>query len=61
MVDQFEVEKCLHAASTDNLILMIIDKRSDPRASDGTNPGIRAESRCKTPGVSQGTLGLGIG
>ena len=32
MVDQFEALKCLHAASTDNLVLMIIDDRSDPRA-----------------------------
>ena len=32
MIDQFEAEKCLHASSTDNLRLMIIDNRSDPRA-----------------------------
>ena len=32
MVDQFDAEKCLHAASTDNLVLMIIDNRSHPRA-----------------------------
>ena len=31
MVDQFEAEKCLHAALTDNLVLMIIDNRCDPR------------------------------
>ena len=71
MVDQFEAEKC-HAASTDNLVLTIIDSRSDPKAaprqplgqppgnSDGTNPRIRAESRCKTPGVALGMLVLGI-
>ena len=33
MVDQFEAEKCLHAASTDNLVLMIEDNRSGPRAT----------------------------
>ena len=66
MVDQFEAEKCLYAASTDNLVLTIIDNRSDPKAalrqhlgqplgnSDGTNPGIRAESRCKTRGLPGG-------
>ena len=26
MICQFEAEKCLHAASTDNLVIMIIDK-----------------------------------
>ena len=69
MVDQFETEKCLYAASTDNLVLTIIDNRSDPKAaprqplgqppgnSDGTNPGTRAESRCKTPGVAWGDVG----
>ena len=30
MVGQFEAEKCLHAASTDNLVLMIIADKSDP-------------------------------
>ena len=66
MVDQFEAEKCFYAASTDNLVLTMIDNRSDPKAaprqplgqppgnSDGTNPGTRAESRCKTPGVARG-------
>ena len=73
MADQFEAEKCLYAASTDNLVLMIIDKRSDSRAaprqplgqppgnSDSTNPGTRAESRCKTLGVARGMLALEIG
>ena len=32
MICQFEAEKCLHAASTDNLALMIIGNRPDPRA-----------------------------
>ena len=32
MVDQFEAEKCLHMAYADNLVLMIIDNRSDPQA-----------------------------
>ena len=66
MVDQFGAEKCLHAASTDNLVLTIIDNRSDPKAaprqplrqpqgnSDGTNLGTRAESRSKTPGLPGG-------
>ena len=69
MADQFEAEKCLHAASTDNLVLTIIDNRSDPRAaprqpsgnSDGTNPGTWAKSRCKTTEVfREGMLALGI-
>ena len=61
MVDQFETEKCFHATSTDNLVLMIIDNRSDPGQhpgnSDGTNPGTRVESRCKTSGVARGDVG----
>ena len=32
MIDQFEAEKCLHVASTDNLVLMIINNRPDPWA-----------------------------
>ena len=64
MVDQSEAEKCLHAASTDNLVLMTIDNRSAPRQppgnSDGTNPWTRAESRCKFPGVTRGDVGYGI-
>ena len=68
-MDQFEAEKCFRVASTDNLVLMKIDKRADPRTtpgqprnnSDGTNPGTRAESRCKTPGLPRGKLALGIG
>ena len=35
IIDQFEAEKCLHAASTDNLRLMITDNSSDPRATPG--------------------------
>ena len=62
MIDQFEAEKCLYPASTDNVRLMTIDNRPDPRANqDGTNPGTRAESRCKTPGVAVGgMLALGL-
>ena len=64
MIDQFEAEKCLDAASADNLIFMIIDNRPNPRAtagqpasnSDGTNPGTRAERRCKTLGVARGGM-----
>ena len=65
MVDQFEAEKCLHAALTDSLVLTIIDNRSDPKAAPRAtpgqfrwaNPGTRAESRCKTPGVARGDAG----
>ena len=65
MADQFEAEKCLHVASTDNLGLMIIDNRSDPRKtsgqppgnSDGTNPGTWAESRCTSPRFARGDVG----
>ena len=35
MIDQFEAEKCLHAASTDNLRLIITDYSPDPRAKPG--------------------------
>ena len=31
MIDQLEAEKCLYAASIDNLVLMITDKRAGPR------------------------------
>ena len=72
MVDQFEAEKCLYTASTDNLVLTIIDNRSDPKAaprkplgqppgnSEGTNPWTRAENRCKTLGVARAMLAHGI-
>ena len=58
MIDQFEAEKCPQAESTDNFVLMIINKRPNPWAtpeqppgnSDVTNPGTQAESRCKNPG-----------
>ena len=36
MVDQFVAEKCLHAASTDNLVLD--NPGQPPGNSDGTNP-----------------------
>ena len=43
MIDQFEAEKCLHAASTENFRLMLTDNSPDPLStlgnSDGTNPG----------------------
>ena len=61
MVDQFEIDKCLHAASTDNLILMIIDiyvgptPGQTPGSSDGTNPGTWVERRCNT--VCEGCWG----
>ena len=69
MVDQFETEKCPYVASTDDLVLTIIDNRSQaaprqplgqpPGNSDGTNPGTRAERRCKTPGVAGGRGDVG--
>ena len=58
MTDQFEAEKCLHVASVDNLVLMIIDCR----AGHSNPPGdpwtiqivqIQDESRCKTPEQSK--------
>ena len=39
MADQFEAEKCLYVASTYNLVLMIIDNRSDPKAAPGNSSG----------------------
>ena len=39
MIDQFETEKCLYAASADSLVLMIIASRPDPGNLDVTNPG----------------------
>ena len=60
MVDQFEIDKCLHSVSTDNLILMIIyihvgpTPGQPPGNSDGTNPGTWAENRCNTLGVARG-------
>ena len=51
MVDQFVAEKCLYAASTDNLVL---DNRSDPHAIQMVQIlGTGAENRCKTPGVAR--------
>ena len=32
MIDQFEAKKYLNAASIDNLVLMILDNRPEPRA-----------------------------
>ena len=62
MVDQFEAEKCIQAASTDNLVLMIIDNKSNPRAAPRATPRQfrwykfqdRVEGRCKTLGVARG-------
>ena len=61
---------CVHAASTDNLVLMIIENRSvlmtvenrsdpgqPPGNSDGTNPGTWAEKKCKSPGVARKDVG----
>ena len=58
MIDQFEAEKWLHAASTDNLVLMIIDEWPYPQV--GTNLGTRSKSRCKIPGIARGMLALTI-
>ena len=61
-----EAEKCLHAALTGNLVLRHYVISSTPGGppgnSDGTNPGTRAESWGKLPGVAGagGMLVLGI-
>ena len=69
MVDQFEAEKCLYAASTD-LVLTIIDNRSDPKAAPrqpravqmGQIPGPKLKVRAKPRGLpgGGGMLALGI-
>ena len=50
IIDQFEAEKCLHAASTDNLRLMITDNSPDLGQPLGTSDG----TNVKTPGVARG-------
>ena len=54
------MKKCLKAVSTDNLVFEILDNLPDPGEppgnSDGKNPGTRAKSRHKTPGVAQGGI-----
>ena len=63
LIDQFEAET---VATTDNLVLKILDSRPDLQGnpggnSDNKNPGIQVESRCKTLGFTWGgMLGLGI-
>ena len=42
MGDQFEAEKCLYAASTDNLAFTIIASRSDPKAAPRQPLGLYA-------------------
>ena len=58
MIDQFEAEKCLNAASTDNLVFMITDKRTDPGQppdnSDGTHPGLGLKIGAKPRGFPGG-------
>ena len=55
MIDQFEAEKCLHAASADNLALMMIDDRPNPREIQMVQiPG--PGSRGKSPGEDVGAL-----
>ena len=65
MTYQFEAEKCIHAASTDNLVLMKIGKGPTPERpsgnSDGTDPGTRAESRCKPRRLPGWGGGGGVG
>ena len=75
MVDQFEVEKCLYAASIDNLVLTIIENRSDPKAAPrqplgqrvnpqaiqmGQIPGPELKVGAKPRGLPGGMLALGI-
>ena len=57
MIDQFEAKRCLHLASTDNLVLTIIDNRPDLGY-----PGTRVGGRCKTLAVAWGggIVALGI-
>ena len=52
MIDQLEDKKCLHAASADNLALMIIDNRPNPRAIQMVQSW--AVSTRKTLGVAPG-------
>ena len=58
MIDQFEAEKCLNTASTDNLVLTILDNRPNhwatPGNSDGPNPRTRVESGAKPLGSPAG-------
>ena len=56
MIGQFEAEKCLHAASTDNLVLIIIDNRPNPRATQMIQ--IPGPGRCKTLGGLLGGLDI---
>ena len=63
MMDQFEVEKCLHGASTDNLVFLTINNSPDFGAIQmhGICPGTRGESK-KLRGYSgMGMLVLGTG
>ena len=55
VADQFEAEKHLNVASSDNLVHMTLDNRADPWAVQMVQ--IAAESRCKTPGVARGDVG----
>ena len=50
IIDQFEAEKCLHPASTDNLRLMITDNSPDPRPT----PGHFRWYKCENPGGCPG-------
>ena len=60
MVDQFE--KCLHAASTeDNLLLMLIDNKSNPEAVQMVQiPGPGLKEGAKPRGFPRGGGG-GVG
>ena len=63
MIDQFKAGKCLHAALTDNLVLIDNMEKGRPWAtpdnSDGTNPEAQAESRCQTLGVARAGWDVG--
>ena len=48
IVNQFEAEKCAHAASTTNLVLMIINNRSNPwaiRMAQIPEPGLKVDAK----------------
>ena len=63
MVHQFEAEKCFQCGINCRLGTLTLCNRFDPGGppgnSDGTNPGTRAESWEKSPGVARGVLVFG--
>ena len=58
MIDQFQAEKCLHEASTDNLQLTMVDNSPKPRAIQMVQipgPGLKVDA--KAPRVVRGDFG----